>query len=65
MTDDEYLERSASAQRRLEQVREQVHGHVGRTNDKKAESPLVRPLLDRQQEIIDELTMLDEQYWNS
>ena len=64
MTDEEYLRRSGSTQGRLRQVREEIDGHVG-TNSRRAASPHIRPLLDRQQEIIDELNALDDEYWNA
>lgn len=64
MTDKEYLNKSAGAQKRLTQVREQIGSHVG-TADRRAANPIIRPLLDRQQEIIDELTALDDEFWSA
>ena len=64
MTDEEYLRRSGGAQERLRQGREQINAHVGKS-ERRLASPLIRPLLDRQQEIIDELADLDQGYWNA
>ena len=63
MTDKEYLERSSGAQERLRQIREQIDAHVG-TSNRRAQAPIIRPLLDSQQRIINELADLDDEYWN-
>lgn len=58
MTGDEYLKRSAAIQERLTIARGQIDAHV-ENRSSKTDSSIVRPLLDRQQEIIDELIAFD------
>ena len=62
MTPDDYIKRSVGAQKHLKQVRDQIEQHAG-TDDRRLASPLVQPLIQRQQEIIDELAALDEEFW--
>lgn len=62
MTESEYLAKSASIKIRIDILRKQIDNHVTRYGN--TNSPLVRPLIDRQQDAIDELIDLDKQYFN-
>ena len=62
MTEDDYLKKSAAIAKRLEIVRDQIYAHVG-VSPRRAGNPIIKPLLENQQKIIDELIALELEFW--
>ena len=64
MTDDEYQAKSQNIGKRITIIREQIDAHVI-DHGRDAGSPLVRPLLDRQEQLFGELAALDAKFWGT